>query len=307
MPSQADDSAVHKDLQTFPEQAVDTALVALLDSSESFRTWFLERVLANDETPLPNVTYRGARRSVHYANGESDVAVEWSSAGGAVVVLVENKLKVAFQPNQGGRYAERAQEIAQTRVATVRTVLLAPQQYLRAANPEAHKFDIRLPLEEVIEAASICGCHEEADILAGAVERVAEGGALGSKGLYPTVYAAIAAECERRDNGLRITNKATDWVFLTHPSRPVGMELRYRIGERIAEIAFTNVFKGDREALLARVTPPLVTAKSGSYCFVRTPTLNTTEDKEAFSEADAAIVVDALQQLIEWWRGVSNM
>lgn len=177
---------------------------------------------------------------------------------------------------------------------------------LRAANPEAHKFDVRLPLEELIEAASMRGCHEEADILAGALERVTEGGTLGNKGLYPTVHAAIAAECERRDNGLRITNKATDWVFLTHPSRPVGMELRYRIGERIAEIALTNSFKGDREALLARATPPLVTAKSGSYCFVRTSTLNTTADKEVFSEADAVIVVDALEQLLEWWRGVSN-
>lgn len=45
--------------------------------------------------------------------------------------------------------------------------------------------------------------------------------------------------------------------------------------------------------------------ESRSYRFVRMPTLNTTSDKEAFSDADAAIVVDALEELIRWWCGVS--
>lgn len=164
---------------------------------------------------------------------------------------------------------------------TVRAVLLAPRQYLRAANPEAREVDVWLPLEEVVEAAWQHGRELDAAVLAGPVQPITEGGAL------------------------RVTNNATDWVFLTHPTCTVGMELRYRIRERIGEIAFTNVFKGDREVFLARATPPLVAVESRSYRFVRMPTLNTTSDKEAFSDADAAIVVDALEELIRWWCGVS--
>ena len=99
---------------------------------------------------------------------------------------------------------------------------------------------------------------------------------------------------------------ATDWVFLTHPTCPVGMELRYRIKDRIAEIAFTGAFKGDREALLTRATPPFVTDESGSHRFVRLPPLNTTADAEEVSDADAALVADALERLIQWWGSVSN-
>src|SRR5690606_19149287 len=201
------------DLQPYPEAVVDTALVSLLESSESFRAWFLRRVVANDEISTSDVAFRGARRSVYHVNGESDVVAEWRSADGDVVVLIEDKLNASFQPDQGSRYAERARALAEAGAAAVRTVLLAPQQYLRAANPEARKFDVRLPLEEVIEAARACGCDEDADVLAGAVQRVAEGSALGAKGLYPTVHAAIAAECERRGQGFRVTNNATDWVF----------------------------------------------------------------------------------------------
>lgn len=306
MPTQPNHATATHDLQPYPEEVVDTALAALLESSESFRSWFLQRVATNGGAPATDLAFRGARRSVYHVNGESDVVAEWSGAGGDVVVLVEDKLTAGFQPNQGSRYAERARAVAEAGTASARTVLLAPDSYLRAANPEARKFDVRLSLEEVIEAARVCGRDQEADILAGALRRVAEGGALGSKGLYPTVHAAIAAECERRGHGFRVTNNATDWVFLTHPSCTVGMELRYRIKDRIAEIAFTNVFKGDREVLLARAAPPLVAAESRSYRFVRVPTLETTTDKDAFSDADAALVVDAMERLIRWWGGVSN-
>lgn len=300
------ESAAANDLRPYSEAVVDTALVSLLESSESFRTWFLQRVVANDGMPAPAVAFRGARRSVYHVNGESDVVAEWRGTDGDVVVLVENKLSVGFQPNQGGRYAERARALAESGAAAVRTVLLAPQQYLRAANPEARKFDVWLPLEEVIEAARLRGCNQEAEVLAGAVQRVAEGGALGSKGLYPTVHAAIAAECERRGQGFRITNNATDWVFLTHPTCQVGMRFRYRIKDRIAEIVFFPAFKGDREALLARVAPPFGPDRSGGDRFVRLPPLNTTADAEEFSDADAALVADALERLLEWWGSVSN-
>lgn len=152
------ESAAANDLQPYPEAVVDTALVSLLESSESFRAWFLRRVVANDEISTSDVAFRGARRSVYHVNGESDVVAEWRSADGDVVVLIEDKLNASFQPDQGSRYAERARALAEAGAAAVRTVLLAPQQYLRAANPEARKFDVRLALEEVIEAARACGC-----------------------------------------------------------------------------------------------------------------------------------------------------
>lgn len=287
------------------EELVDKALVGLLNQSREFRNWFLARVLDHNGESVAAISFRGANRSVYHLNGESDVVVEWAGPGRRrVIVLLETKVNATFQERQGRRYADRARRIAKAEAATVRTVLLAPEHYLRAANPEATWFEVHLSLEDLVHNARTVGTRPEVEILETILRRVHEGGALGAKGLFPCVHAAIAAECERRGNGFRITNNATDWVFFDHPLRVRGVEIRYRIADKTAELAFTTAFRGDRDAVLSRARPPLTTAESGSYKFVRAPRLITVGNKDTFSDADAAQVVDVLERLIAWWGDV---
>lgn len=172
------------------EELVGRALVGLLDQSRDCGDWFLARVLDHRGESLGAFSYRGAHRSVYHLNGESDVVAEWIGPNRhRVILLLETKVNAAFRERQGRRYAERARRIANTESTMVRTVLLAPEHYLRAANPEAAWFDVHLSLEEVVENARKVGNRPEVETLKAILRRVHEGGALGAKGLFPRVHA----------------------------------------------------------------------------------------------------------------------
>lgn len=287
------------DSQELSEAIVDQILVDVLNASTEFRQWFAERV----GIKVDNSGFRGAYRSVWQGNGESDVVAEWDGPEGKAVVMVEDKLAVGFQQRQGQRYSIRANSLLESgEAAACVTVLMAPADYLAAANPEARYFDVLLPLDEIAEAAKLKGrlAGDQLSVLEAVLRRVNSGSALGAKGLHPDIYLAIAKECDRRGGELRITNNATDWIFFDHSSKVPGLEIRYRIGQRIAELAFTPAFRADVEALLAEVAAPFSTAVSGSYQFLRHPILPV-GSRELFCDADAPVVVNAVQSLIDWW------
>ena len=291
-------------MQEFSEAIVDRALVELLTCSAAFREWFLATAAPDAPAPYRDLTFRGATRSVSQGNGESDVVAEWRTpADESILILVEDKLTAGFQKHQGKRYAVRAaQLVADGTAASVRTVLLAPAHYLQAANPEAMEFEVRISLEDLVAAAVRAQPdHEHVLLLRLTLKRVQEGGALGAKGLHMTTHTAIAAECDRRDNGFRITNNATDWVFFDHPERVTGLTIRYRISKGIAELALKPGLKDDRDRLVSGLVPPFLTAASGGYKFVRVPELNTSREKGTFTPSDAEKVADALERLMGWW------
>jgi hypothetical protein len=163
-----------------------------------------------------------AQVSAKEALGETDVLAEWETVSGErLVVLIEDKLNASFQPLQGARYKARAEHLRCSKVATVRTVLVAPDAYLNGANPEARHFDKQISLETVLDwmtEAEKEHLAPELELAREALRRVAAGLALGAKGLHLDLHQAVAEECERRGNGLRITNNATDWMFFDHIS-----------------------------------------------------------------------------------------
>lgn len=287
------------------ESAVDGAIVALLQENNRFGDWLFHTCFSQGSDLPERPEFISAAASVWQGNGETDIVATWtSSAGQRFTLLIEDKLTAGFQDAQGARYAERAKVLRADGV-TCRSLLMAPKAYLAGANPEARFFDLTLALEDVVAAAARCSGQDcpHTGVLARTCERVSAGGVLGAKGLHPNLYEVIAEECERRKSGFRITNNATDWIFFDHPQRVKGVEIRYRIAEGLVELAITPAFRGDRDLLMSQVRPPLVSAASGSYRFVRIPGIveaTPGERRPPFVNMDAARVVQGLELLIGW-------
>jgi len=241
------------------------------------------------------------------SSGETDVVAEWADSDGKrLLLLIEDKLTAAFQPQQGARYASRAAELGAN--AEVRTILAAPASYLAAANPEASHFGHRIALEDVLDWMQDADFGEGSQALARAREglhRAVSGVALGAKGLFPTAHSLLADHLARQGSSLRITNNATDWVFFDFPSRPVGLEVRYRIRHGIPELAFTPFFRGSIEHVLDACREPFEHSASGGYRFIRNVTPASISDTARAgnpTQQDVHSIVNELEHLIRWWQ-----
>ncbi|MCK1739303.1 hypothetical protein IVA80_00030 [Bradyrhizobium sp. 139] len=84
-------------------------------------------------------------------DGETDLIVPFETKDGLVLALVENKIAVPFQPEQGLRYAARAQRWSTKEgISRVVTVLIAPNGYM--SRPGAEPFEVRILYEELSAA-----------------------------------------------------------------------------------------------------------------------------------------------------------
>ncbi len=102
-------------------------------------------------------TLEGAWVSHQDADGETDIVVSFASDSGSLVLLVENKINAAFQPDQPERYQDRAQRWGQAcgPLVDVETVLLAPAAYFQ--NEGSDIFDRHVSYEDLIEVLSGAG------------------------------------------------------------------------------------------------------------------------------------------------------
>jgi hypothetical protein len=99
----------------------------------------------------PDSEFSGAWVSHAEHDGESDLIAAFETKDGLVLALVENKIAAPFQPEQGQRYAARAQRWSTSDgISRVVTVLIAPDGYMSRSGAEA--FEVRIPYEELSEA-----------------------------------------------------------------------------------------------------------------------------------------------------------
>lgn len=96
--------------------------------------------------------FDGAWVSYVDAEGETDIVASFKSGDKSLVLLIENKIDAAFQPEQPERYRRRAQRWNDRSASSVEveTVLLAPNSYFENAGSEL--FDRQISYEEVIMA-----------------------------------------------------------------------------------------------------------------------------------------------------------
>jgi hypothetical protein len=155
-----------KVLNRLNEGDIDKRLVEWLRGSGTFRDGFLHLAGYAGWTldKVMNSTWSDGR--------ECDVRLELSREGVMAVLLIENKIRAPFGPNQVGAYSRmRETEIDAGRLAT--TCLMSPGSY-PSRHPGAAIFDIRISYEDVrdvIRSTDLHGSSFVADLFQQAIDK----------------------------------------------------------------------------------------------------------------------------------------
>ena len=291
------------------EAILDYAIIDSWRHSDSFAAGLVQCVAKTPWSVESSV--REAVRSVSHGDGDSrgqtDVLAKLTvKSGESLVLLCESKVDASFMPRQGERYQARARSLSlESGNRPVHSVLLAPQRYLAAANPQALYFDARVALEDALKGFT----NSEREQLHGAamlkaiVERAADGRPLGTKGLFPEVHYPLAAELRRRGSALEITNNPTDWIFLSDRDRlGKGAKLRYRIREARAEVRLRDVVSVNPRHVAAIESGMSFERNNTEVCFFRHIDVTGNARFGAPSPEDIVKVADVLESFARWWR-----
>jgi len=310
------------------ERDIDLMLVDLLYTSRAFRAWLLARVADDLPAVDPVDGFLGAFHSVTTPNGESDIEAEWQlTDGGRLVVLLEDKVGAAFQPEQGTRYRERAANyVASGRASRTRIVLVAPAAYPRRDPSGAAPFERHLALEALAEWCRTGDAGERGTFLARFLEQAlrraigggrATGGstlltsaddglARGGKPQFPAVYGLIEEILRLRTSvepQLAVSSNAPgEWVYFAFDGRGKRVSLRWRIRDHWAELVLNAALISRQrldEVLARRPLAGAAVAARGTSEFVvwvPTPELDLLAEPDAQREAigGALAVVAAL-------------
>ena len=154
------------------ERDIDTALSGLFCLSPDMQTWLINRCGAIST----NFQLTKSTVSSQTYNGESDIEVRFANDNQDTIrILIENKIKSSFQPNQHKRYLERAKYLENlTRNTKVYILLLAPQTYSESQKD----FEIVITYEEL--RAELSHLHSDlasylVSLLSQAIERAVTG------------------------------------------------------------------------------------------------------------------------------------
>jgi len=130
------------------EYAIDVTMAQLLATAPSFRRWFIRQIRPDT---FPG-RYLGGTTHASYANeGESDVEFGFvTEAGHRHLMLIENKIAAAVQPNQFERYYKRGRfRTEREEWDSFSVCLLAPAAYV--TEDDAARVDVVISYEAVLE------------------------------------------------------------------------------------------------------------------------------------------------------------
>ena len=129
------------------ERDVDLILIEELRCSPDFVRWLVRRV-SNSSFDTSSVSHSKRRM---FNRREIDITLSIKGASGTAVLLIENKLDTAEQPNQAQSYKEEAKTIVERGEAwEAHTVLVCPERYAASASAFASRFDHVVYYESVI-------------------------------------------------------------------------------------------------------------------------------------------------------------
>jgi len=225
------------------EQEVDFSVAQLVETSDSFRRWFVSQT----DSALDIAAFIGGVIHASYAGeGESDVEFGFLTANGdRHIVLVENKIAADKQPNQIERYYSRGEfRVERGDWDSYTVCLLAPENYV-SADDEAG-FDSIIYYEDVLEQIRSVS-HDAGDFLQSVFEA-----ALAKSRTSTTADATdtlrriedqFQSETEirhfERDPEYTGYNKRTSFKS-THPEHPDAIRYDVFVGE-IGETGRTTV------------------------------------------------------------------
>lgn len=312
------------------ELHVQEILTRLLNRSVPFRSWLLAQMGAESAPTravdlgahAPGLQFIGARQSVHEADGETDIQVDWSrgteasiekqgdetvgssDASVALRMLIEVKVNAAYQDRQGSRYRERAARIvAAGAVQRAIAVLSAPRSYIAASHAETRQFEVSIALEDILPWVQADDPRDGA-ALGEALRRAADAEPLGAKGLFPDAHTAVFHELSRRGLPFELTNHPTDWAFLRYPAAGAGTRFRYRIREGVVELRLNRSYPGDPSLPGVHLPSYIERLRRGTETIYRHRGVRLSPEARAgrLSATDVTTVAAALSDLAAWWR-----
>jgi hypothetical protein len=130
------------------EHEIDFSVAQLVETSVSFRRWFVFQVVPAIELD----GYLGGAIHASYAGeGESDIEFGFlTETGDWHIVLVENKIDAAKQPDQIERYYNRGKfRVERDNWDSYTVCLLAPERYV--SEEDETEFDSIIHYEDVLE------------------------------------------------------------------------------------------------------------------------------------------------------------
>ncbi|MWV40567.1 PD-(D/E)XK nuclease family protein [Natrialba sp. INN-245] len=147
--------------ETVGEHDIDLSVAQLVETSDSFRHWFISQT---DSTTDISDYIGGAVHASYAGEGESDIEFGFRMAtGDRHIVLVENKIAAAKQPNQIERYYNRgAFRIEHDDWDSYTVCLLAPESYV--SEEDETGFDSIIHYEDVLAQIRTIS-HDGSDFL----------------------------------------------------------------------------------------------------------------------------------------------
>lgn len=264
------------------EELIDRLLIQELICDPQFAKWFTGRVLGRPAC-------LGALHQSKTRRGrETDVEVHCvlPDSGERVLILVENKINAAFQPEQLEDYHFRGQGLVRDgKCDRYVTVLMAPSRYLSGTSKNVA--DLHLPYEELLaqfDSTAALSAHSQyaAEVVMRAIgkgERVYQGVADLAVTDFWSQYLAHfqrslpgwAPHAAKGTNGGR--PEKSDIVYLYPPGRGTkGLRITHKLKKRELELSFEGIGnrKAEFEAMLRpHIRPPMTLEWSGAKGAVR--------------------------------------
>lgn len=230
-------------IKTVGEHEIDFAVTQLVETSDSFRRWFVSQAVPAVELD----EYIGGVIHASYAGeGESDIEFGFlTETGDRHIVLVENKIDATKQPNQIERYYNRGRfRVERDDWDSYTVCLLAPKRYV--SKEDETGFDSIIYYEDVLEQIEDLS-HDGAEFLQDVFE------AALTKSRTSTTADASDTLHAVRDQFLKETeiqylesdpeyagyNKRTSFKS-THPEHPDAIRYDVFVGE-IGDAGHTNI------------------------------------------------------------------
>lgn len=252
--------------KTVREHDIDFSVAQLVETSNPFRHWFVSQT----DPAIELDEYIGGVIHASYAGeGESDIEFGFLTAtGDRHLVLVENKIDAAKQPDQIERYYNRGQYRVEREEWDSYTVcLLAPERYV--SEEDEAGFDSIIHYEDVleqIEGLSYDGAEFLQDVFETALTKSRTATTADASDTLHTVRDRFLNETEiqylEADSEYAGYNKRTSFKS-THPEHHDAIRYDVFVGEtgdaghtsiRLQIQSSPNLTEGEREALKSRVS-----------------------------------------------------
>ena len=260
-------------LQSVMERDIDLLLMEEFHAEPDFVEMFCSLVGLDGPSE-----FDGAWHSLNEARGETDLLLRVRHRDQRVAVFIENKVSAPAQPDQDGRYHQRAALSQQAgRFDAYVTAICAPQAYLDGMADES-KYQYRVPYELILKWFSNQSGRRavwRSAIIAEAIEQ-------GRRGYTMLVHSGRTAFHRDFWELLRINypefhmNRPTpkggqsSWIRFKGHSFPKGVTLNFKADQCVMDLEFQGTAVGDLiDALPADLPQEMIAVQTGKSAVLR--------------------------------------